>query len=94
MIVENLHEGIGLAGVIDVMRTVAAAAAIKTPAVIQRADSQAPATCPAVCFRIRDPLSGVLRDLTMLPEAYRGKATFAFNVRARDVETVSKLHFH
>ena len=40
--VKNLHVGIGLAGMIDVMRTVATPAAIQTPTIINGTDAEFP----------------------------------------------------
>ncbi len=47
---------------INVMRTVSAAAAIKTPAIINCADAQLAALGPSIGFRIRNSLACVLRD--------------------------------
>ena len=47
---------------IDVMRAIAAATAIQTPAFIDCADAQLCGVSPAVGFSIGDSLAGVLRD--------------------------------
>ncbi len=61
MVIKNLHVGVGLAGMIDVMRAVATAAAIQAPAVIDCTDAQLSTMGPAIGLRLCNPLAGVLR---------------------------------
>jgi hypothetical protein len=57
MTVENLHEGVGLAGMIDVVGAVTITAAIETPAFVDGTDAQLAPACPAVYSAIfRRPL--------------------------------------
>ena len=60
MVVKNFHVGVGLAGMIDVVRAVAAATAIQTPAFIDRTDTQPAPVGPTIGFGLRNPLAGVL----------------------------------
>ena len=48
----DLHEGVWYATMIDVVGTVSSAAAVKTPTVVDRADSQRLPVCPAVGFSV------------------------------------------
>ena len=61
MAIENLHEGVGLAGMIDVMRAIAATAAIQAPACVDCTDAQSSAVGTTLGFSLRDPLARVLR---------------------------------
>ena len=61
MAVENLHVGIGLAGMIDVMRAVATPAAIQAPAIIDCADAQFSPLGSAIGLGFRYPLACVFR---------------------------------
>lgn len=63
MAVQHFHVGVGFAGMIDVVRAVAAAAAVKAPALVDGADAQATASTPSISFSVGNPLSGVLRNL-------------------------------
>lgn len=58
--VKNLHVGIGLAGMIDVVRTVATPAAIQTPTIINGTDTQFPPRSSAIGLGLCYPLTGVL----------------------------------
>lgn len=58
--VENLHEGAGFAAMINVMRAITAAAAVKTPAIIDGADAQPAPTRPAISFGVSDFFASVL----------------------------------
>jgi len=79
MIVGDFHEGIGLTGMIDVVRPVTAPTAVDTPAIVEGTDSQAPAVSAFVSFGVRDQLAGILGNL---PPAFKTpcrKATFTFD---------------
>lgn len=58
----NFHESVWLAGVIDVVGTIATAAAIEAPAFVDPADAKSTAPRPASGFCICDFLARVLRD--------------------------------
>jgi len=79
MVVQDLHERVGTARVIDVMRAVAAAAAVETPAAIHFTNPEHAAMRSASRFCVGDLLAGVLRDLVPLLEGNGGKAAFAVN---------------
>lgn len=65
---------------VDVMRSVAAARAVKTPTPINVADAQdAPISRPFLCFEIGDSLAGILRDLLSAFERYLCETTLAVN---------------
>ena len=70
VIVQNFHEGVRLAGMIYVMGAVAAATAVKAPAIIDSADAKLPACCPTISFSIRNFLARVLRDFV---SAFEGR---------------------
>ena len=61
MAVEDLHVGVGLAGVIDVMRAIAATTPIQTPSVIDCTDAQFSAPGPTIRLSLRYALASVLR---------------------------------
>ena len=68
VVVKDLHERVWTARVIDVVRSVPAAAPVKTPTIIHLADSQHAAMRTAPRFGVRDFFSGVLGDLVPLFE--------------------------
>ena len=68
VVVKDLHERVWTARVIDVVRSVPAAALVKTPTIIHLADSQHAAMRTAPRFGVRDFFSGVLGDLVPLFE--------------------------
>ena len=84
MAVENLHEGVGLAGMIDVMRAVATTTTIQAPAIIDCADAQFSPLGSAIGLGLRYSLSCVLRNLSSPLEVSNGKASFAFDGRFPD----------
>ena len=84
MAVENLHEGIGLAGMIDVMRAVATTAAIQAPAIVDCTDAQFSPRSSAIGLGLRDSLAGVLCYLSSAFEVSNCKASFTFNGRLPD----------
>ncbi len=61
MAVENLHVGVRLAGMVDVVRTVATTTAIQAPASIDCTDAQLASLGPTIRLSLRYPLAGVLR---------------------------------
>ncbi len=61
--VQHFHVRVWFAGMIDVVRAVAAAAAIKAPALVDGADAQATASAAPIGFRVGNALAGILRDL-------------------------------
>ena len=94
VLVEDLHEGIRLTRMIDVMRSVTPAAAVYTPAVVNRTDSQRLAVSSAIRFGVRDPFTGIFGDLFAGGERSGGEASFAVNSRSFDSQTWGELKFH
>ena len=84
VVVEDLHEGVRHTGVIDVVRAVAAATAIQTPAMINLTNPQHLSMCSATGFAVCDLLAGVFRDLMSLLERYGGEAASAVYERRLD----------
>lgn len=82
--VENLHVGIRLTGMVDVVRTIATATAIQTPAIINCTDAQFSPASPAIGFGLCYSLAGVLRYFSSAFEVSNCKASFAFNGRFPD----------
>ena len=52
VIVEDLHEGVWRAGVIDVVSAIAAAAAVETPAIVDLTDAEHSPVRPAPGFGV------------------------------------------
>lgn len=77
VIADDLHEGVGHAGVIDVVRAVAAATSVQTPAIIDLADAQHLSMRSSACFGVGDLLAGVFGDLVAAFEGDGGEAAFA-----------------
>lgn len=84
VIVDDLHERVGDAGVIDVVRTVSTAATVETPTMVDFADAQHLSMCTTTCFGVGDLLACVLRDLVTLLERDGGKAAFTVYRRRLD----------
>ena len=63
MAVQHFHVRVGFARMIDVVRAVAAATTVKTPALVDGADAQATASAAPISFRVGNALAGVLRNL-------------------------------
>lgn len=82
--VQDLHERIRTARVIDVVRAVSTTAAVQTPAVVDLTNPEhAPMSTPAR-FGVRDLLAGVLSDFVSLFKRYGREAAFAVNTRRLD----------
>ena len=76
--IKSLHVGVRLAAVIDVMRAVAAAAAVQTPMAVDVADAQdGPSARPLSRFEIGDSLACVLSDLAAAPKRDRRETALA-----------------
>lgn len=93
MAVVNLHEAVGFARVIDVVRAVAPATPVQTPPVIYGADAKHAAIRPAIRFCIGDSLARIVGDFFAAREANRGKASFAVDARFSDGEAGCEFHF-
>lgn len=91
--VQSSHEGIWLAGVIDVVRAVAAARAVQTKPPIDIADAQdLTMTCAPSRFEIRDPLAGVLSYLLPAFEMSGCETALAVDRRLADRKAVRESH--
>ena len=77
--IDRADVGVWFAGVIDVMRAVATAAAIDAPGAVNVADAQLGAMSASLCFAIRNALASVLGDLAALRKEDRGKAALAID---------------
>ena len=78
--VSNSHVAVRLAGVVNVMRAVAATGSVKTPSPVDRANAQlASARGSGSRFLLRDFFSRVLGDLPSFSEQLCGKTPFAVN---------------
>lgn len=75
--IDRAHVGVRLAGMIDVMRAVAAATAVDAPGAVNIADAQLGAMGAALSFAIRNALARVFGNLTPAREISCRKAAFA-----------------
>ncbi len=64
MAVEYFHVAVGFAGMVYVMRAVPALAAVETPAIIDRADTESAPPGAAISFGVGYSLAGILRYLS------------------------------
>ena len=69
---------------VDVMRAVAAAAPVETPAIVDLTNPKHSSMSAATRFGIRDLFAGVFGDLVSLLERRGGKAAIAVNRRWLD----------
>lgn len=69
--------GVRLAGMVDVMRTVAAATAVDAPGAVNIADAQLGAMGAALSFKIRNALAGVFSYLAPVWKIDCRKTAFA-----------------
>ena len=79
MAVKGLGISVWRARVIDIMSAVAAAAAVKTPAVIDAANPKYAPMRPAVGLEVRDALAAVFSNFSPTLEGNRGEAALAVN---------------
>jgi hypothetical protein len=79
VVIEDLHESVWLARMIDVMSTIAAPATVQTPALVYPADTQTPSASPAPRFRCRDFFAGVFGYLAPPLEMGRCKTATPLN---------------
>src|SRR5919202_848239 len=87
------HVAVGPAGVVDVVRAVAAARAVEVAFVADGADAVlAPLTDAARHLAARDQLARVLGDLPPLREEPRGETALAVNRRLADGEAGREFH--
>jgi hypothetical protein len=84
VVMQDLHERIRTARVIDVVSAVPTAAAVQTPASINLTDSEHPSMRTASRFGVRDLFAGILGDLVSLFERDSREAAFTVNRRRLD----------
>ena len=77
--VENLHECVGLARMIDVVRSISPSASIHAPTIIDGADSKGFPMRSSIGFSVGDSLSRVFGNLSAGCKRFSGKASFAMN---------------
>ena len=95
MPVQSSHEGVWLAGVIDVVRAVAATRAVQTETTIDIADAQdLSITCAPTGFEIRDPLARVLSYLLSMLEMNGSEAALPIDRRFVDRKAVREVELH
>lgn len=81
---QDLHERVRTARVIDVVSTVSAATAVETPAIVDLTNSEHLSMSTASRFGVGDLLAGILRDLVSFFERYGREAAFTMNTRRLD----------
>ena len=94
VVVENLHKGIRLARVINVVRAISTAAAIQAPAVVDCTDPECLSFCSAVCFRVSYLFARVFGNLSPASKRFRRETAFAVNSRLSDRQPGNKLSCH
>jgi hypothetical protein len=77
--VENLHECVGLARMIDVVRSIPSSTSVQAPTIIDCADSKRLPMRSSIGFRVRNFFSGVFGDLSAGCKRFSGKASFAMD---------------
>lgn len=84
VVVDDLHEGVRNARVVDVMRAIPAAASVKTPPIIDFTNAQHLSMRSSTRFGVGDLLAGVLRNLVTFFKGDGGEATFTVYRRRLD----------
>lgn len=92
--VKYLHVAVRFAGMVDIMRAVPSLAPIKTPALINRADTQSSPACSPISFGVRYFFASVFRYLQTTPKGSSRKTTLAFNWRVVDLESWIQVQPH
>jgi len=77
--VENLHECVGLARMINVVRSISSSASVHAPTIIDGADSKGLPMRSSIGFSVGDSLSRVFGNLSAGCKRFSGKASFAMN---------------
>lgn len=79
--VERSHKRVRLAGMIDVVSSIAATSAVQTPAPVDIANAQhAPVACALLRFQIVDSFARVLSDLFPAEKRDSREAAFAVDL--------------
>ena len=93
--VQILHVSVRLAAVIDVVRAVAAAAAVQTPTTVDVANAKNSSIAAASGrFKVRDALPCVFGDLFSALEEFGGETALAVDSRFPDRKARCKIEFH
>ena len=77
--IDGADVGVGLTGMVDVMRTVTAATAVDAPGSVNIADAQLGSVGAALSFAIRDSLARIFGDLAPVRKMNSCKAASAVN---------------
>jgi len=77
--VENLHECVWRARMINVMRSISSPASVHAPTIIDGADSKSLSMRSSIGFSVGNFLSRVFSDLSAGCKRLSGKAAFAMN---------------
>jgi hypothetical protein len=77
--VEDLHERVWRARVVDVVSAVPAATTIETPTIIDCTNPKCLSVCATICFSVSDSFTSVFGNLSMCPKRFSGEATLAVN---------------
>jgi len=75
--IDRPHVGVWLAGMVDIMRAVAASTAVDAPGAVNIADAQLGAMGAALSFKIRNALAGVFSYLASVRKIDCRKTAFA-----------------
>ena len=75
----DLHEGVGLTGMIDVVSAVSATTAVQAPAFVDRADAQPLASRASIGLSVGNSFAGILRNLSPAPKGRFSETASAFN---------------
>src|SRR2546425_115712 len=89
--VNSFHVRVRFAGVIDVVRAVAATAAIQTPATIDVANPQLGSMRPPTSFKIRYSCASVFGNLLAARKSNRRETTLAVDWRFPNRKTAGKF---
>lgn len=84
VIVDDLHERVRHARVVDVMRAIPAAASVKTPTTVHFTNAEHLSMRSSTRFGVRDLLSCVLRNLVTFFKSDGGEAAFTVYRRRLD----------
>ncbi len=85
--VGDLHEGVGLTGMIDVVGAISPATAVQAPAFVDRANPQPFASRPPISLGVGDSFAGILRYLSPASKGRFSETASAFNSGFLDRET-------
>jgi hypothetical protein len=79
VLVENLHECVRLARMVDVVRSIPSSTSVQAPTIIDGTDPQRLPMRSSIGFSVRNFFSRVFGDLSVGYKRSSGKASFAMN---------------